>query len=283
LRHTYFSNLALALLKINETAHAVTAAKRCTELAPTFAKGWFRLGAAHRAKGNLTAACAAFESGLPHASKDEADELNKGLAEATKALDALPGGIEEVSPSAAGGKAATWAVPAGASAAKASGKVDLAKAVETARRVAERAAPSAISAADVAKLGFSGFERAFIALWARGKCGAEREPELAAYLGLLSTDERTLVNFVGDALSEDTLSGMVLATERALLPADAAGAAALLCRLAAVRRFDMLWMFQTKKESAAAEKVLRAAVVGSDAATVAAIQAAAAKYGVKLA
>jgi len=37
--HTYFSNLALALLKLGEDKQAVAAAKRCTELAPTFAKG----------------------------------------------------------------------------------------------------------------------------------------------------------------------------------------------------------------------------------------------------
>ena len=101
-------------------------------------------------------------------------DLTRGLAEARSALDAAPAGIEEVSPapspaSPSGSASAPWGAQP-SSADKAGGragaagerKVDFGKVAETARRVAEqsRTAPAA-APVDVAKLGFSGFERAF--------------------------------------------------------------------------------------------------------------------------
>merc|ERR1719271_2270441 len=53
--HTHFSNLSLALLKFGQPEHAVTAALRCTELAPTFGKGFFRLGQALKIRGDYDA------------------------------------------------------------------------------------------------------------------------------------------------------------------------------------------------------------------------------------
>ena len=266
-----------------EPAHAVTAAKRCTELAPSFAKGWFRLGAAQRAKGNLSAACDAFAAGLPHASPDEARDLRRQLAEARKALDCVPAGIEEVSPlpspassAPEAGKPAPWA----AGGDKARGKVDLAKAVQTAKRVAELAPATQAGPDELLSLGYSAFERSFLQLWARGKASSQRDTDLAAYLGQLPRDARGLAAFVGDAMSEETLSAFVLAAERVMLPRDAVAAAAFLGRLASVRRFELLWMFQGKAESTAATNVLRAAVATSGGDKPA--REAATKYGVKL-
>jgi len=81
-------------------------------------------------------------------------------------------------------------------------------------------------------------------------------------------------------MSEETLSAFVLAAERVMLPRDAVAAAAFLGRLASVRRFELLWMFQGKAESTAATNVLRAAVATSGGDEPA--REAATKYGVKL-
>merc|ERR1719197_115325 len=62
--HTHFSNLSLALLKFGQPDHAVTAARRCTELEPSFGKGFFRLGVALRAKGDASGACEALRTAL---------------------------------------------------------------------------------------------------------------------------------------------------------------------------------------------------------------------------
>eukprot|EP00908_Phaeocystis_cordata_P010581 Transcript_21437.p2 GENE.Transcript_21437~~Transcript_21437.p2 ORF type:complete len:483 (-),score=148.52 Transcript_21437:993-2441(-) len=83
--HTHFSNLALALLKLGQPQHAATAAQRCTELAPTFAKGHYRLGQALRARGDADAACAAFRAGLAHAAGTERKEMQRELEACEKA------------------------------------------------------------------------------------------------------------------------------------------------------------------------------------------------------
>ena len=113
-----------------------------------------------------------------------------------------------------------------------------------------------------------------------GKASSQRDTDLAAYLGQLPRDARGLAAFVGDAMSEETLSAFVLAAERVMLPRDAVAAAAFLGRLASVRRFELLWMFQGKAESTAATNVLRAAVATSGGDEPA--REAATKYGVKL-
>jgi hypothetical protein len=84
--------------------------------------------------------------------------------------------------------------------------------------------------------------------------------------------------FIGEGLSEDLLSGLVLATAQAAEPP--VTAAARLCALTAVRRFDMCWMFVGKQEKAAATAVLASASGGELADEVA---AAAKRYGVQLA
>ena len=174
------------------------------------------------------------------------------------------------------GKPAPWA----AGGDKARGKVDLAKAVQTAKRVAELAPATQAGPDELLSLGYSAFERSFLPLWARGKASSQRDTDLAAYLGQLPLDARGLAAFVGDAMSEETLSAFVLAAERVMLPRDAVAAAAFLGRLASVRRFELLWMFQGKAESTAATSVLRAAVATSGGDEPA--REAATKYGVKL-
>ena len=54
-----------------------TAARRCTSLCPSFAKGHFRLGQALRLKGDLADAADAFRAGLPHASGAELADLKR--------------------------------------------------------------------------------------------------------------------------------------------------------------------------------------------------------------
>ena len=133
--HINFSNLALSLIRLGQPQHAATAAKRCTELAPTFAKGFYRLGQAQRARGELSAAVAAFRAGLVHAIGREETEMKRELAaiEAEAAAAAREGskGAGGKSKGVAAAEAADASVPT-----KAKGKVDLEKAVETAKRVA---------------------------------------------------------------------------------------------------------------------------------------------------
>ena len=125
-----------------------------------------------------------------------------------------------------------------------------------ARRVADRAvdamSPSAAST-------FSAFERLFNALWANGRGATSNAALLCACLDSLPEDESSFVKFVGDAMTDELIGAIVLAAEAVMLPEHTERAAALVCRLVAIRRFDMLWMMQGKRETAAVEAVLGAA------------------------
>ena len=172
--HVHFSNLAIALLKLGVPEHAITAATRCTELAPDFAKGHYRLGQAYRARQDPAAAAEAFAVGLPHAQGRELAEMARELkacqTEAAakaraEASGAATGGTATAGATVVGGgtaaAASTAAAPAGATSEKVKGKVDRGKAVETAKRVAEMTKPML-----PAPTTFSGFERGLRTLWA---------------------------------------------------------------------------------------------------------------------
>ena len=264
--HTHFSNLALALLKLGQPQHAVTAAQRCTELAPHFSKGHYRLGMALDARGDFDAACTAFRTGLQHASGSEAAELQRELdacekkrAAASSSSAATATAVASPSRAEQSGAEASASVtsPTSPSKPRSGGRVDLGKAAEMARRVAERAQASQSPMAGNPR-SFTAFERTFSEAWARGKCADATR--LRAHLELLPTAQADLVAFVGDSLSAELLSALVLATERVLSPEEPAAAAGLLCRLSHVRRFDMLWMFVEKAEHTAAEQIVRRAV-----------------------
>ena len=260
--HTHFSNLALALLKLGQPQHAVTAAQRCTELTPTFAKGHYRLGQALHARGDTAAACAAFRAGLAHAAGTEMVEMRRELDACEKTLAAAAAASQPPEPAvvapAAGSPAKASSNEADSPAAQQRGRVDVSKAADIARRVAERAQSAQSPASAQALQSFSGFERTFLALWAKGKCSDA--PRLREQLELLPTTQQGLVAFVGDTLSAELLSALVLAAERVLSPAAPADAAGLLCRLSCARRFDMLWMFVDKAEQKAAGEIVRRVV-----------------------
>lgn len=259
--HTHFSNLALALLKLGQPQHAVTAAQRCTELAPTFAKGHYRLGQALHARGDTAAACAAFRAGLAHAAGTEMTEMRRELDACEKTV-AAGAGSQPPEPAvvapAAGSPVKASSNEADSPAAQQRGRVDASKAADIARRVAERAQSAQSPASAQALQSFSAFERTFLALWAKGKCSDA--PRLHEQLELLPTTQQGLVAFVGDTLSAELLSALVLAAERVLSPAAPADAAGLLCRLSCARRFDMLWMFVDKAEQKAAGEIIRRVV-----------------------
>jgi len=259
--HTHFSNLALALLKLGQPQHAVTAAQRCTELAPTFAKGHYRLGQALHARGDTAAACATFRAGLAHAAGTEMTEMRRELDTCEKTLATAaasqPPEPAVVAP-AAGSPAKASSNEADSPASQQRGRVDVSKAADIARRVAERAQSVQSPASALSLQSFSAFERTFLALWAKGKCSDA--PRLREQLELLPAMQQSLVAFVGDSLSAELLSALVLAAEQVLSPVAPVDAAGLLCRLSCARRFDMLWMFVDKAEHKAAGEILRRAV-----------------------
>ena len=260
--HTHFSNLALALLKLGQPQHAVTAAQRCTELAPTFAKGHYRLGQALNARGDTAAACAAFRAGLAHAAGAEMAEMRRELDACEKTVAAATAAAQPPEPAvvapAAGSPVKASSNEMDSPAAQQRGRVDASKAADIARRVAERAQSARSPASAQALQSFSAFERNFLALWAKGKC--PDAPRLREQLELLPTTQQGFVAFVGDTLSAELISALVLAAERVLSPAAPADAAGLLCRLSCARRFDMLWMFVDKAEQKAAAEIIRRAV-----------------------
>ena len=286
--HLHFSNLAFALLKLGQPAHAQTAAERCTCLSPAFVKGHFRLGQALRTKREWAAAERALREGLKHALTDaERSDLQREILACRKECrneaaeeQTAPAAATAIAPAPESTSSGAWAAmpspvissaveafaveaspvvssPVKAAASVTGGaKVDLERAVTTARRVADRAVdampPSAAST-------FSAFERLFNALWANGRGATSNAAPLCACLDSLPEDEGSFVKFVGDAMTDELIGAIVLAAEAVMLPEHTERAAALVCRLVAIRRFDVLWMMQGKRETAAVEAVLGAA------------------------
>ena len=309
--HTHFSNLSLALLKYGQPQHAATAARRCTELAPSFVKGHFRLGQALRQDGqpaeaaeSLRAALELSQKGggkdaeiareLSAAQREAADSkawLKKGGGAASKpAAAAKPAAkpasisivhddaddaVEEISTSPTRGKPGTCKV---LKPAKDISEMQR-KAAEVAKRAAELKGSSSPTSA--AKTSLSAFEREFHVLWRHGKAAASAPADgLRALLGQLPSSAAEMSGFVGEGLSDELLSGLILATAKAGEPA--AEAAARLCALTATRRFDMCSMFLGKAEKAAVRDVLQEAKNSGELDQYEVLTSAAKKYGVQI-
>ena len=264
---------------MGQHAHALTAARRCVELEPAFAKGHYRLGQALLAAGDARGAAGAFEAGMAHTTTDaeRADFSRELRAANTKAKAAPPPAASSAAADVAEAEVSPSSRPAAARSVR---RVDHDRAVEISKRVAERAAsaPSPGSGAKSAdgRLTASEFERSLLRVWAGGK-GADRTEELAACLGALPDTSAAIVGFFGAAMTEELLSGLVRAADVALAPA---AAAALLSHLTEVQRFSMVQMFLGAKEKEAATRVFERAI--SDGADAPALRKAAASYDVKL-
>jgi len=247
--HVHCSNLAIALLKLGQPQHAVTAAARCVELAPSFAKGHYRLGQAHHARGDTSAAVAAFTAGMPHAAGRE-------LAEMARELKACQAELASQSKRAVSSdKASEASPPSGPSASPSNGKegvpkgkVDLEKARQTAKRVAELGKASVPPPTN-----FSSFERGLRSVWAGGKGAVE---EVRSYIQGLPKEQEKLDKFVGEKLSDEFLETLVQAAEVSLDTQDAIALLAMVCRL---RRFEMGWMMAAGNAKAAAQRIFQAA------------------------
>ena len=148
------------------------------------------------------------------------------------------------------------------------------------RRAAELAAKSggvsALTGDGGAVATLSQFERRFKIAWANGK-GAKSPEALREVLQLLPAGAAELSSFVKEGLTDELLSGLVLASEVSGEPP--AEAAARLGALATVRRFDMAWMMAGKAEKKAASSLFLAAAVSDPCAELA---EAAKKYGVEI-
>ena len=82
--HVLFSNRSAALASLEKYDDALADARKCVELAPTWAKGYSRLGLALFKLGKDEEAVEAYEKGLELDPENEA--LKEGLADATRAM-----------------------------------------------------------------------------------------------------------------------------------------------------------------------------------------------------
>ncbi len=62
--HVHYSNRSVSYAKLGKAHAALSDAKKCTRLCPSFSKGWFRLGVANDMLGRYPDAIAALEQGL---------------------------------------------------------------------------------------------------------------------------------------------------------------------------------------------------------------------------
>ena len=302
--HAHFSNLALALLKFGQPEHAATAARRCTELDPSFSKGFYRLGQALRDKGDFEGAAAEMRTALKLAQKASPNQASKESAEIARELKACrdmaakAAAEAEVAPASSSAKKSITPIdvksegaggeggssssgsPVSPSRGGKKGKVDEAAAVAVGKRAAELAAKlggvSALTGDGGSVTTLSQFERRFKIAWANGK-GAKSPEALREVLQLLPAGAAELSSFVKEGLTDELLSGLVLASEVSGEPP--AEAAARLGALATVRRFDMAWMMAGKAEKKAASSLFLAAAVSDPCAELA---EAAKKYGVEI-
>merc|ERR1712224_677219 len=81
--HTLWANRAQCWLKIGNHEKALTDATKCTELCPSYAKGWFRKGISHHALGKYTQAIAALLEA------EKLDTTNKQVQDAIKMAQLL--------------------------------------------------------------------------------------------------------------------------------------------------------------------------------------------------
>lgn len=98
--HVFFSNRSAALLSVGRKLDALADARRCVELAPTWGKGFGRLGAALHALERYADAVAAYSQGIPLDASNS--QLSSGLFAAQQALKKIEGdGIDDDGISAA--------------------------------------------------------------------------------------------------------------------------------------------------------------------------------------
>ena len=88
--HIFYSNRSGAYLSNKDPAHAIEDAKECVRIAPSFGKGYSRLGAALQAAGNYAEAISAYAAGI--AVDPTNASLTAGLIEAQKQQQAANGG-----------------------------------------------------------------------------------------------------------------------------------------------------------------------------------------------
>lgn len=80
----YLSNRAAAYSSMRNHALALEDAKKATEVEPTYAKGWSRLGLANYALGNAEEALKAYEKGLQVEGSAPSDAMKRGYETAKK-------------------------------------------------------------------------------------------------------------------------------------------------------------------------------------------------------
>ncbi len=80
----FYSNRSAAYLSKGDAQSALDDAKKCTEIAPHWAKGFGRVGAAAHALGDFDSAMDAYEQGLAVEPSNEA--LKEGLREVENAM-----------------------------------------------------------------------------------------------------------------------------------------------------------------------------------------------------
>ena len=256
-----------------------------------------------KAKGELHEAAEALKEALKLAQKPsaagsapkEAAEIARELAACRDELSKRPAAAGRAGGAAAaaskgsggakiaevGGEASPSSPPkAAAGGAKAKREVDHHAAKAVAERAAATAAAAEAAALASSRPSLSTFEQRLRSLRKGGKALGVPPEALRDALGMLpSSSAEAMRSFVGEGLNEEILSAIVLATHEGQEPP--AAAAARLCHLARVRRFEMQWMFVGKAEKAAAAAVLKAAAGGGEPGA-AELTAAAKLYGVSL-
>jgi hypothetical protein len=174
---------------------------------------------------------------------------------ATRPPPPPPAAVAPPPPVVAPPAAAAPSPPAAAPSPPAKRAPNLEAAAQIAARVGQSAAAAASPIPTAKPRTTSDFERTWRALWKAGGPATNGEA-LRALLALLPPDE--MAPLFGESLSDSTLETLVLGARALYLPERAPDALALLCGLARVRRFDVLWMFAGDEAKRAALDVLAA-------------------------
>lgn len=94
--HVFFSNRSAAYLSKGDATHALQDGEKCVQMAPQWAKGYSRKGAALHALKRYDDAIATYQAGLAIAPNDAG--LKSGLEEVQKAKNAPPRGMGGIPP-----------------------------------------------------------------------------------------------------------------------------------------------------------------------------------------
>ena len=148
-----------------------------------------------------------------------------------------------------------------------------------AKRAAEIASPSSVSPAGGAATTLSAFERQFNAVWGKGK-GSPKLEALYDVLCQLPGTADEMVGFVRESLTEELLSGIILASHACTDFEEVGVTARRIAHLSGCKRFDMAWMMIGKAEKAAVSEILK---VGKAGVPPAELAIAIKRYGVQMA